>query len=40
MVADLTFVINPEAQVASIDLFLKAVEDIRRLLVILESQQG
>ena len=32
MAEDLTFVINPEAQAASIDLFLKAVEDIRRLL--------
>ena len=28
----LTFAINPETQAASLDLFLKAVEDIRRLL--------
>ena len=28
----LTFAINPQTQAASIDLFLKALEDIRRLL--------
>ena len=32
MAEDLTFRINPEDQAASIDLFFKAIEDIRRLL--------